>query len=94
MKHVIGSEGSTTSQSFSLTPMLLAGLRHELQSQSIEPDMGRLESHEATYAVVVATTNMTGGVPEELDVLAKRLAFQEGSPNVLFGTPLFVALAG
>lgn len=95
LKHVTGSKGDSKSQSGSWTYFLLSVLSKEFELQKFSIEYKRPESL-ALDAVCFATKNMKGPI-QNLEFLAKKLhhgpSLRFNCPNVLLGTPIYVALA-
>ena len=100
MKHIIGNTGATQAHSYSATPMLLARLKRELDSDDTligSPEDASAIDASAGWelpAVELATTE-SEGPKQQLEFMAKRLMYGRGyskKKKILLGTPLYVAL--
>lgn len=102
-RHVVGNAGDSAPHSHSAMPYLIAYLQGKVGDGSeVFPVVGPMATSDpALVATHLATTGMAG-TEQNLEFLAKRLAFGP-SPypqrdavagmNVVLGTPLYVALA-
>lgn len=98
--HVIGEVGSTTAGLHSCLPYFILQLRREL-GESLPVDIPLEFGDPSLMAVFVATT-AGKGPSQELEFVAKRLAYgslsgkwghsEENAKNILVGTPLYVAM--
>jgi hypothetical protein len=103
-KHVIGNSGSASPHSHSVTPYLIGHLTKELGESGGAADLTSSAGPKdmTLMAVHLATTQMPGP-SEELEFVAKRLAYgpspypdrdENHGMQVLLGTPLYVAMTG
>jgi hypothetical protein len=99
--HVIGEVGPTKAGLHSLLPYFILQLRREL-GESLPVDIPS-EFGDRSLAAVYVATKYGKGPLQELEFVAKRLAYgplggawadPEEGRNILVGTPLYVAMSG
>jgi Family of unknown function (DUF7019) len=102
--HVIGKKGDATiGESSSDLPTLIDILAEELQLQPRSLDREDFYDEDAALNAIEVMTRRVKGIPQCLEFLAKKLAYDPSSlthgrthrreKHVLFGTPIYVALA-
>ena len=103
-KHVIGEVGSTKAGLHSCLPRFIFQLRQEL-GESLDFKLKSMDDDQATLMAVHEATMRARGPSQELEFVAKRLAygslpapwFPERKPGdkekILVGTPLYVAMS-
>jgi hypothetical protein len=102
--HVLGKVGDATiGEPSSDLPSLVDILGEELQLQPRLPDREDFYDEDAALNAIEVMTRRMKGTAQHLEFLAKRLAYDPSSlthgrtrrraKHVLFGTPIYVALA-
>lgn len=102
--HVIGKPGNANiGEASSDLPSLVDLLTEDLQSQSHSPHQADFDDEDAALNAIEVMSRQVKGTAQRLEFLAKKLAYDPSSlahgrihpraKHVLFGTPIYVALA-